>query len=139
MVHHVLRFASGYLYYGAVLLTATVLQYDPHCGINTTINDTQCVELDNGFYAKLVWTTLAEFPGKPHSSVLSVAFYSSSVVQVSLELYWSLTSLEGSGLWPLSSWAQGYSMAFYLCAVESEQTHLLLTPPSFTPHFHSLE
>jgi hypothetical protein len=54
------------LYYGAVLLTVTILEsgFDPHCGeINQTVNETICQNLTTDYYIKLVWTTTAEFPG----------------------------------------------------------------------------
>ena len=67
-----LWFGSAWLYYGNVLLTATILQGNPHCeaDLNTTLlNETEplngtCEQiLDTSDYLKIMWTTSAELPG----------------------------------------------------------------------------
>ena len=67
-----LWFGSAWLYYGNVLLTATILQENPHCeaGLNKTLaneteflNETCDGELDTGDYLNIMWTTGAELPG----------------------------------------------------------------------------
>ena len=65
----VLWFGSAWLYYGNVLLTTTIFQYNPHCGINDTAfnnsNLTICEEkqLDTYDYLRIMWTAGAELPG----------------------------------------------------------------------------
>lgn len=63
----ILWFGSAWLYYGTVLLTTTIFQYNPHCGINNTINYSNgtCEEnqLDTDDYLKIMWTAGAELPG----------------------------------------------------------------------------
>ena len=59
-----LWFGSAFLYYGVVLLTTSLLQYDPHCGINDNATDTcEGNQLDTSDYVKILWTTMAELPG----------------------------------------------------------------------------
>ena len=60
-----LWFGVAWLYYGIVLLTTTLLQYDPHCNnnISNTTNLTTCEEFDTGDYVKILWTAAAELPG----------------------------------------------------------------------------
>ncbi len=57
-------------HYGNVLLTTTLFQYNPHCGIinDTAVNNsnvTVCEEkqLDTNDYLKIMWTAGAELPG----------------------------------------------------------------------------
>ena len=80
------RFVCAWLYYGVVLLTTTLLQYDPHCGrlichyMCTTevicilykccsgidlVSDMNCTEteLTADEYLKILWTSAAELPG----------------------------------------------------------------------------
>ena len=50
------------------MLTTTLLQYDPHCGVNGTLNlsnDSACEgsQLDTGDCLKITWTSIAEIPG----------------------------------------------------------------------------
>lgn len=75
-----IRFGSTWFYYGAVLLTTTILEmgHNPHCGIqiimliklmkNLGHHEHETIEtgcqMSNSFYLKLVWTSVAEFPGK---------------------------------------------------------------------------
>ena len=67
----VLWLGVAWLYYGIVLLTTTLLQYDPHCGVeegrgNSTANFTSACEgnlLDTQDYVRILWTTAAELPG----------------------------------------------------------------------------
>jgi MFS family permease len=63
-----LWFGVAWLYYGIVLLTTSLLRYDPHCGVedeNVTSNLTFCEEtqLDTGDYVKILWAAAAELPG----------------------------------------------------------------------------
>ena len=62
-----LWFGAAWHYYGIVLLTTTLLQYDPHCGINDyDKNMTDMCEgnrLDTSDYVKVLWTTMGEFSG----------------------------------------------------------------------------
>ena len=59
-----LWFGSAFLYYGVVLLTTSLLQYDPHCGINDNTSDVcDGNQLDTSDYVKILWTTMAELPG----------------------------------------------------------------------------
>lgn len=59
-----LWFGSAWLYYGIILLTTSLLQYDPHCGVVNETNST-CEEsqLDTGDYLKIMWAAAAELPG----------------------------------------------------------------------------
>ena len=72
----VLWFGSAWLYYGIVLLTTTIFQYNPHCGLTDNMenytnsssfysNATECEEheLDTNDYLKIMWTSGAEMPG----------------------------------------------------------------------------
>lgn len=65
----VLWFGSAWLYYGNVLLTTTIFQYNPHCGVNASAyngtNDTFCEEkqLDTYDYLRIMYTAGAELPG----------------------------------------------------------------------------
>lgn len=65
---------ASWLYYGIILLTTSLLQYDPHCDTGSTLtnnfsnatNDstTFCEgSLDTSDYIKIVWTSAAELPG----------------------------------------------------------------------------
>lgn len=59
---------AAWLYYGIVLLTTSLLQYNPHCGVHNQhlSNSTSSCEgnqLDNGDYIKILWTSAAEIPG----------------------------------------------------------------------------
>ena len=64
-----LWFGSAWLYYGNVLLTTTIFQYNPHCGLNNNTvnvsNATICEEkeLDTSDYLRIMWTAGAELPG----------------------------------------------------------------------------
>lgn len=61
-----LWFGSGWLYYGIVLLTTSLLQYDPHCGFGGNFsNETTCEEtqLHTRDYVKILWASAAELPG----------------------------------------------------------------------------
>ena len=65
-----------WLYYGSILLTTTLLRYDPHCGIgvsNTSnFSNSSCEdsELDTADYLKIMWTTAAEVPGLIITTIL---------------------------------------------------------------------
>lgn len=67
----VLWLGAAWLYYGIVLLTTSLLQYNPHCGVresnSTNLNDTTFTcegnQLDTGDYVKILWTSAAELPG----------------------------------------------------------------------------
>jgi MFS family permease len=62
----VLWFGSAWLYYGTVLLTTTMFQLNPHCGINDTdAGNSTCVDhqLDTEDYLRIMWTAGAELPG----------------------------------------------------------------------------
>ena len=69
----VLWLGAAWLYYGIVLLTTSLLQYDPHCGIDEALNwsnfsnesseTCEDSELDTSDYVKILWTTAAELPG----------------------------------------------------------------------------
>lgn len=60
---------AAWLYYGIVLLTTSLLQYDPHCGVhNFTHLESMAFtcegnQLDTGDYVKILWTSAAELPG----------------------------------------------------------------------------
>ena len=64
-----LWFGSAWLYYGIVLLTTSLLQYDPHCSggmdEDNSTNMTSCEDsqLDTGDYVKILWAAAAELPG----------------------------------------------------------------------------
>lgn len=65
-----LWFGSAWLYYGIVLLTTSLLQYDPHCNSgmdedNSTNMTSFCedTQLDTGDYVKILWASAAELPG----------------------------------------------------------------------------
>ena len=59
-----LWFGASWLYYGVVLLTTSLLQYDPHCGIDDNVTDIcEGNQLDTSDYVKILWTTMAELPG----------------------------------------------------------------------------
>lgn len=59
----------SWLYYGGILLTTTLLRYDPHCGAemlnSSNLSNISCEdsELDTSDYLKILWTTAAELPG----------------------------------------------------------------------------
>ncbi len=71
-----LWFGIAWLYYGVVLLTTSLLQYNPHCGIDRTLQFSNSSnvsvealyvcegnQLDKSDYLKIMWTSAAEFPG----------------------------------------------------------------------------
>ena len=62
-----LWFGSAFLYYGVVLLITSLLEYDPHCGINDFDKNTTDMcegnQLDTSDYVEILWTTMAELPG----------------------------------------------------------------------------
>ena len=62
-----LWFGGAWNYYGVVLLTTTLVQYDPHCGINDIDNNATDMcegnQLDTNDYVKVLLTTMAELPG----------------------------------------------------------------------------
>ena len=60
--------ATG-MYYGVVLLTTSLLEYDAHCTSeeltnisNFTNESTSCVELDTSDYLEILWVSAAEIP-----------------------------------------------------------------------------
>ena len=63
--------ASAIFYYGNILLTSTMLEFNPHCGVNGTVfsnssaNISSChdEDLDLQDYLNLMWTAAAEIPG----------------------------------------------------------------------------
>ena len=57
-------FGASWLYYGAVILTTSLLRSGPHCAtpLNES-NSTYCEVLDTGDYVKILWAAAAEFPG----------------------------------------------------------------------------
>lgn len=62
----VLWFGSAWLYYGTVLLTTTMFQLNPHCGVNNTDTGNSTCEdhqLDTSDYLRIMWTAGAELPG----------------------------------------------------------------------------
>ena len=65
-----LSFGSSLLYFGVVLLTTSLLRFDPHCDIDnmtilTNASVSFCVDqqLDTGDYITILWSAAAEFPG----------------------------------------------------------------------------
>ena len=66
-------FGAGWLHYGVILLTTTILRSDFHCGFNSNhsnvlFNDSlsACMEqyhLDTADYVKILWTDTAGVPG----------------------------------------------------------------------------
>ena len=65
-----LWFGCSWLYYGVVLLTTSLVRFNPHCvsdGLNNSINTSMYVcednQFDTGDYIKILWTAVAEFPG----------------------------------------------------------------------------
>ena len=65
-----LSFGSSWLYFGVVLLTTSLLRFDPHCDIDnmsilTNASVSFCVDqqLDTGDYITILWSAAAEFPG----------------------------------------------------------------------------
>ena len=61
---------AAWLYYGIVLLTTSLLQYDPHCGADDILNSSNLTNescedslLQKSDYLKILWTTAAELPG----------------------------------------------------------------------------
>lgn len=60
---------AAMLYFGNILLTSTIFEYNPHCGANgtasITTNYSNCrdEELDTTDYLNLMWTAAAEIPG----------------------------------------------------------------------------
>jgi MFS family permease len=63
----VLWLGVAWLYYGIVLLTTSLLQYNPHCSVEDWSNNTALTckgnQLDTGDYIKILWTSAAELPG----------------------------------------------------------------------------
>ena len=62
----ILWFGCSFLYYGVVLLTTSLLRFDPHCGgFNNLSNSSSCEDnqLGTGDYIKILWSAGAEFPG----------------------------------------------------------------------------
>lgn len=66
--------ASAIFYFGNVLLTSTMFEFNPHCGVNSTASyntsmtnytHTSChdEDLDMQDYLNLMWTAAAEIPG----------------------------------------------------------------------------
>ena len=60
----------GWLYFGVILLTTSLLQYDAHCSSdeltnmsNFTNESSSCVELDTSDYLEILWVSAAEIPG----------------------------------------------------------------------------
>ena len=58
-------FGGAWSYYGVVILTTSLLSSDPHCGIEDSRGNSSsaCRVLDTGDYAKILYESLAEFPG----------------------------------------------------------------------------
>ncbi|KAI6646768.1 Synaptic vesicle 2-related protein-like [Oopsacas minuta] len=59
-------FTSGFIYYGAVLITQDIFIYDTHCQdatSNTSITRTLCHPLTLSDYSAILITTFAELPG----------------------------------------------------------------------------
>jgi len=57
---------AAWLYYGVVLLTTSLLQHDPHCGVHKCSDSAatcEATQLDTNDYFKILWTTAAEIPG----------------------------------------------------------------------------
>ena len=61
---------AGWLYFGVILLTTSLLQYDAHCSSdeltnmsNFTNESSSCVELDTSDYLEILWVSAAEIPG----------------------------------------------------------------------------
>ena len=62
----ILWFGCSFLYYGVVLLTTSLLRFDPHCGgFNNLSNSSSCEDnqLGTSDYIKILWSAGAEFPG----------------------------------------------------------------------------
>ena len=62
----ILWFGCSFLYYGVVLLTTSLLRFDPHCGgFNNLSNSSSCEDnkLGTGDYIKIMWSAGAELPG----------------------------------------------------------------------------
>ena len=65
-----LWFGCSWLYYGVVLLTTSLLRFDPHCDIdnmsistNASISFCEDHQLDTGDYIMILLSAVAEFPG----------------------------------------------------------------------------
>ena len=57
-------FGGAWSYYGAVILTTSLLRSDPHCGTSVNVsNSIECEELGTGDYVKILWAAAAELPG----------------------------------------------------------------------------
>lgn len=58
---------AAWLYYGIVLLTTSLLQYNPHCGVEEDQGNFSLTcegnQLDTRDYIKILWTSAAELPG----------------------------------------------------------------------------
>ena len=65
----VVWFTFGWLYYGNILLTSTMIQYNPHCDTNSTMfsnaTNSSCSdnELDTTDFLEIMATSAAELPG----------------------------------------------------------------------------
>lgn len=83
-----------WLYYGGILLTTTLLRYDPHCGIvglnssNSSNISCEDSELDTDDYLKILWTTAAELPGL-FITVVAIELLGRKVT-IALELFISM-------------------------------------------------
>ena len=61
---------GAWVYYGVVLLTTSLLEYDAHCSSdeltnmsNFTNESSSCSELDTSDYLEILWVSAAEIPG----------------------------------------------------------------------------
>ena len=58
---------TGWLYFGVILLTTSLLQYDAHCSSEELTNmsnlSSSCVELDTSDYLEILLVSAAEIPG----------------------------------------------------------------------------
>ena len=63
----VISFTFGWLYYGSVLLTSTIIEYNPHCSSNGTVmpntSNSSCNSLDKSDFLEIMSTAAAELPG----------------------------------------------------------------------------
>jgi MFS family permease len=60
----ILWFGCGWIYYGAVLLTTSIFQYNNHCFRENSSNETtECGDLPNKYYVRIFLTAVAELPG----------------------------------------------------------------------------
>ena len=64
------RFGCAWLYYGIVLLTTTIIQYEPHCGEShvplTTVN--RGIFVLNNFHAIIFCVKIFSYASRPYEN-----------------------------------------------------------------------